>query len=79
MGGIMSEDLWAKIGETAGLVYKTLENTGEEITLSKLKNHLKKEYSCNTTIVDMAIGWLAREDKINICKDGRMWKISLKH
>ncbi|WP_423792344.1 winged helix-turn-helix domain-containing protein [Methanocaldococcus indicus] len=69
------ENLWAKIGETAGKVYHLLES-GEKC-LSEIEKRLKEE-GYNTNIVKMAIGWLAREDKIEILKDNKRWIIRLK-
>ncbi len=69
------EDMWGKIGETAGRVYHLLE--GGEKSLSQIERSLRKE-GYNTNIVKMAIGWLAREDKIFVLKDGNKWIIKLK-
>jgi len=72
---MIMEDMWGKIGETAGRVYHLLEE-GEK-TLSQIEKTLRKE-GYNSNIVKMAIGWLAREDKISILKDGKKWLIKLK-
>ena len=69
------EDMWGKIGETAGRVYHLLEE-GEK-TLSQIEKTLRKE-GYNSNIVKMAIGWLAREDKIFVLKDDKKWLIKLK-
>lgn len=69
------EELWGKIGETAGKVYHVLE--GGEKNLTTLTKILKKE-GYNENIVIMAIGWLAREDKVDIIKNNRKWIINLK-
>ena len=69
------EDMWLKIGESAGKVYHLLKDGEKNIT--KLKESLRKE-GYNETIVIMAIGWLAREDKVDVKKDGRKWTIRLK-
>ncbi|MCQ6254152.1 winged helix-turn-helix domain-containing protein [Methanocaldococcus sp.] len=69
------EDMWGKIGETAGRVYHLLEK-GEK-SLSQIERCLRKE-GYNTNIVKMAIGWLAREDKIFVLKDRNRWIIKLK-
>lgn len=67
--------MWGKIGETAGEIYHVLE--GGEKNLTTLTKTLKKG-GCNENIVIMAIGWLAREGKINVIRDNRKWIISLK-
>lgn len=69
------QNMWAKIGETAGKVYHLLEDGEKNIT--RLKKSLKGEVY-GDVIVDMAIGWLAREGKIDVIKDGRSWIIRLK-
>ena len=72
---MIMEDMWGKIGETAGRVYHHLEE-GEK-TLSQIEKTLRKE-GYNSNIVKMAIGWLAREDKIFVLKDDKKWLIKLK-
>ncbi|ACV25316.1 winged helix-turn-helix domain-containing protein [Methanocaldococcus fervens] len=69
------EDMWGKIGETAGRVYHLLK--GGEKSLSQIEKILRKE-GYNSNIVKMAIGWLAREDKIFVLKDVKKWIIKLK-
>ncbi|AIJ04878.1 hypothetical protein JH146_0027 [Methanocaldococcus bathoardescens] len=69
------EDMWGKIGETAGRIYHLLEE-GEK-SLSQIEKILRKE-GYNSNIVKMAIGWLAREDKIFVLKDEKKWVIKLK-
>ena len=69
------QNMWAKIGETAGKVYHLLEDGEKNIT--RLKKSLKGG-GYGDIVVDMAIGWLAREDKVDIIKDGRSWIIRLK-
>ncbi|MBP2030687.1 hypothetical protein J2755_001635 [Methanohalophilus levihalophilus] len=71
----MVEDSIIKIGNAAGVIYHFLENG--ECNLSRLKQHLfAKGYDSNTYL--MAIGWLAREGKINISKTNNKWSISLR-
>jgi len=49
-----------KIGEIAGRIWKALGEK-EELTVPQLTKILKEE----PEITYMALGWLAREDKIN--------------
>ena len=64
-----------KIGEAAGVVYNELKNG--ECNLTQLKNHLVGNgFDAQTYI--MSIGWLAREDKLDISKVGKKWSIKLK-
>ena len=61
------------IGEMAGSIYHQLEAKGES-TVTKLKTALKAD----TFVLDAALGWLAREDKIELTKAGKSFKVSLK-
>ncbi len=60
------------IGETAGRIYKALENKGE-MTLAKLFSEVGKDEA----LFNQAIGWLARENNINFSKIGKNIKVSL--
>lgn len=61
------------IGETAGKIYQTLEKQGA-LTPTKLQKEVGVE---DTALFYQAIGWLAREDKINVSKQGKGVKVSL--
>ncbi len=63
----------AEIGQAAGISWQYLEEHGET-TLSKLKQGTK----LSEQILLMAIGWLAREGKLNVVQDKRSLKLSLK-
>lgn len=60
------------IGETAGKIYRFLEQKGEQ-TVTKAQ----KEIGADAAIFFQAIGWLARENNINFNKLGKTLKISL--
>lgn len=62
-----------KIGEMAGMVWNALNHKGS-LTVAKLKTALKAD----TFILDAAIGWLAREDKIDVSKTKSSITITLK-
>jgi hypothetical protein len=62
----------ARIGKTAGLVWKTLSDRGP-LTMAKLV----KAVGAPRDVVMQALGWLAREDKIWIEEDGRTRVVSL--
>ena len=68
---IMQEQYYG-IGETAGKIYKALENKGE-MTLAKLL----KDVGSDEALFNQAIGWLARENNINFSKMGKLIKVSL--
>lgn len=61
------------IGTTAGRVWQKLHDEGE-MSISALK----KTLGSKDALVDWAIGWLAREDKISIRKGKNVFEISLK-
>jgi len=61
------------IGETAGRVYQALEQKGE-MTLSALQ---KTTGVSESTLIHQAMGWLAREGKIDFQKKGKLVKVSL--
>lgn len=61
------------IGTTAGQVWEYLSNN-DEVTMTALK----KDLSLKGDEATLALGWLAREDKINFNKKGSTVKVSLK-
>jgi hypothetical protein len=62
-----------KVGETAGVVWHALEKSGP-LKLSALK----KQAKATETVLHMALGWLAREDKIEMTTEGKSYRVSLK-
>ncbi|HEV2971322.1 MAG TPA: winged helix-turn-helix domain-containing protein [Pirellulales bacterium] len=65
--------LISQIGETAGEIWRVLESRGS-MTIAKLV----KEMDAPRDTIMQALGWLAREDKINIEENGRMRVVSLR-
>jgi hypothetical protein len=62
-----------EIGQLAGSIWRTLDASGE-MTMTQLK----KEIAAGTTLFDWAIGWLAREDKIELTLAKRTFRVCLK-
>ena len=62
-----------QIGETAGIVWKNLDKHGA-MSLAKLVERV----GGNRDIVMQAVGWLAREDKLEISETSRGRTIALK-
>lgn len=60
------------IGETAGVIYQTLEKGG-----TKTMALLQKETGLASELLNQAIGWLAREGKISFEKKGNSLQLSL--
>ncbi len=69
------DEMCLNIGEAAGHVYGLLENG--ETNMKKLKEHLKSN-DFDQQVTWMAIGWLAREDKICITRASNQWSLKLK-
>ena len=69
----MQEELQEQIGFSAGMIYDYLNNNGES-TFSKMK----KELDLKGNFADLGLGWLAREDKVEISKKGTSVSVRLK-
>jgi len=63
----------AQIGETAGVVWKVLAENGP-ITMAKLV----KAVGSPRDLVMQAVGWLAREEKVNIEEERHSRIVSLR-
>lgn len=64
-------DLWGDIGKTAGEIYVNFVGKGE-VKLSDAKKKVSKK-----ELFEMAVGWLAREGKIQVLKKGKDIKIKI--
>jgi hypothetical protein len=73
MATVMRESCLAEIGATAGAVWHILNDKGP-LTIAKLV----KEIEAPRDVVMQALGWLAREEKLEIEEDGRTRVVSLK-
>ncbi len=62
-----------KIGENAGNIWSSLSGKG---TMSPTA--IKKETKLNDRDLNMALGWLAREEKLDFAQKGNQTLISLK-
>ena len=62
-----------EIGAIAGAVWEAL-NGKEGVTLPVLR----KQIDCKNPMFDWAIGWLAREDKIEITRVKRSYQVRLR-
>ena len=63
----------ARIGSAAGVIWQYLHGHGDATIRT-----LKKETKLSDQILLMAIGWLAREDQLDLARAGSTLKISLK-
>lgn len=62
-----------RIGSLAGEVYRLLDEDGE-----KSLNQVCKAVNAPRSKVNMAIGWLAREEKLEFVEEGRGTAVQLK-
>jgi hypothetical protein len=70
---VKQNELIAKVGETAGKVWRHLHAEGER-TLAQLA----KQVDERPERVAMAVGWLAREDKITLSTRGNTTRVALR-
>ena len=61
-----------EIGNAAGVVWKFLDQHGDTVLVT-----LKDRTGLSEGILFMALGWLAREEKVNLLKEGPTIRISL--
>ncbi len=62
-----------QVGETAGQVWKLLASEGP-LTAAQLK----KKLNSKGELLSMALGWLAREDKIELLDEKKTLLVQLK-
>lgn len=68
------QEQYHAIGETAGKIYTALEKDNEGKTVTALQ---KETEAADSELFHQALGWLAREGKLNFSKSGKNLKISL--
>ena len=66
-------EIKAPIGETAGRIWHLLNDEGPQIF-----SQLKKKLHESEELLGFALGWLAREDKVDITQEKKTIKIALK-
>jgi len=74
LGDEVTEYMNLKVGEAAGLVYHKLEEG--ECSLNKIKTHLSMN-GFDSQLALMAVGWLARENKITLSRESNRWSVRL--
>jgi len=62
-----------QVGETAGKIWHLLKQDGPH-TISQLK----KKLNGSGELVNFALGWLAREDKVDITQEKKVVTIALR-
>ncbi len=63
----------SKVGEIAGEVWRLLNDHGPHTV-----DQLKKKLNGKSELVNFAIGWLAREDKIELAGDKKTFRVQLR-
>ena len=66
-------DLKPQVGETAGKVWELLSSEGPQ-TLAQLKKKVKG----SGEVLSFAVGWLAREDKVEVGFEKKTIQLQLK-
>jgi hypothetical protein len=74
MATVFRESCIGEIGETAGKIWHVLDLKGSQ-TIAKL---VKEIDDTPRDVIMQALGWLAREDKLEIEEDGRSRIVSLR-
>lgn len=70
----MQETMEQTIGLSAGQIYNYLSENNGEATFSKMK----KDLDLKSNFAELGLGWLAREDKVELAKSGTSLKIRLR-
>jgi hypothetical protein len=63
----------AQVGEAAGKIWHLLNDHGPQ-TLAQIK----KKVNGSGDLVVFALGWLAREDKVEISQEKKSYKVTLR-
>jgi hypothetical protein len=70
---MLEMEINAQVGETAGKVWNLLNDEGPQ-TFAQLK----KKLDGSGELLSFALGWLAREDKVDITQEKKVVKVALK-
>lgn len=66
-------DIKGQVGESAGKVWQVLHNEGPQT-----QAQLKKKLNVPSELLSLAVGWLAREDKVDIIQEKKGFLVQLK-
>jgi len=70
----MQETLEQTIGASAGQIYNYLAENEGQSTFTKMK----KDLDLKGNFAELGLGWLAREEKVEIAKSGNSIKVRLR-
>jgi hypothetical protein len=62
-----------QVGEAAGKIWHALNDFGPQTS-----TQLKKKLNGSSELVDFALGWLAREDKVDLSREKKSIKVALR-
>lgn len=68
------QEMQQEIGFSAGQIYNYLTENEGQATFTKIK----KDLDLKSNFAELGLGWLAREDKIELAKSGNSLKIKLR-
>jgi hypothetical protein len=63
----------AQIGETAGKIWHLLNDQGPQTF-----PQIKKKLDGSGELLSFALGWLAREDKVDLTQEKKVYRVTLK-
>ena len=66
-------NIQTEIGETAGKVWQALSDEGPQTAVQ-----LKKKVAGSIEVLYFALGWLAREDKVEIVPGEKSFRVQLR-
>ena len=70
----MQETLEQSIGLSAGQIYNYLAENEGQSTFAKMK----KDLDLKGNFAELGLGWLAREEKVELAKSGNSLKVRLR-
>lgn len=70
----MQDTMEQEIGISAGQIYNYLAENEGQSTFTKLK----KDLDLKSNFAELGLGWLAREEKVELAKSGNSLKIRLR-
>jgi DNA-binding transcriptional regulator GbsR (MarR family) len=65
--------IWGEVGVSAGKVHDALRGCGEPMGI----HELQKATGLDSSMIYMGLGWLLREYKVTVDKEGRRYLASL--
>jgi hypothetical protein len=70
---MLGMEINVQVGETAGKIWHLLNDKGPQTV-----PQLRKKIDGSGELLSFALGWLAREDKVDITQEKKVLKVALK-